>query len=54
MTIFNDQTRTPDEEAEMKLLKEGVAKAKAQIQEGREPSTEEPEEKPKPKRRKKR
>ena len=50
MTIFNDQTKSPDEEAEMKQLKDGVAKAKTRMQEGREPTAEEPEP-AKPKRR---
>ena len=45
MTIFNDQTKTPDEEAEMKQLKDGVTKAKDRLKEGREPQV--PEE-PKP------
>ena len=48
MTIFNDQTRTPDEEAEMAELKAGVEKAKNRIREGREAaSVEEPKAKPK-------
>ncbi len=55
MTIFNDKTASPDEEAEMKQLKEGVSKAKGRLQEGREPTPiEEPEPKPKPKKGKKR
>lgn len=48
MTIFNDKTQSPDEEAEMAQLKDGVAKAKDRIREGRETSAEEPK-KPKPK-----
>ena len=36
MTIFNDKTASPDEEAEMKQLKDGVSKAKTRLQEGRE------------------
>lgn len=36
MTIFNDKTATPDEQKEMDQLKEGVAKAKDRLQEGRE------------------
>ena len=50
MTIFNDKTASPDEEAEMKQLKDGVSKAKTRLQEGRElvPAEEEP---PKPKKR---
>ena len=53
MTIFNDKTASPDEEAEMKQLKDGVDKAKTRLQEGREAAVieEEPAKKP-PKRRK--
>ena len=36
MTIFNDKTASPDEEKEMQQLKDGVAKAKTRLQEGRE------------------
>lgn len=36
MTIFNDKTASPDEEKEMQQLKDGVAKAKNRLQEGRE------------------
>ena len=45
MTIFNDKTASPDEEAEMKQLKDGVNKAKTRLQEGREATVieEEPE-----------
>ena len=48
MTIFNDKTASPDEEAEMKQLKDGVNKAKTRLQEGRElaPAEEEPVKKP--------
>ena len=50
MTIFNDKTASPDEEAEMQQLKDGVTKAKNRLQEGREPlPVEEP--KPTPKKR---
>ena len=44
MTIFNDKTQSPDEEAEMKQLKDGVEKAKDRMREGRETA---PEEEPK-------
>ena len=48
MTIFNDKTSSPDEEAEMKQLKDGVAKAKGRLQEGREATpVEEPAPAPK-------
>ena len=47
MTIFNDQTKTPDEEAEMAQLKDGVQKAKDRMREGRETAPEEPKPKPK-------
>ena len=50
MTIFNDKTASPDEEAEMKQLKDGVNKAKTRLQEGREATVIE-EEPPKPKKR---
>ena len=48
MTIFNDKTASPDEEAEMKQLKDGVSKAKIRLQEGREATVieEEPAKKP--------
>ena len=50
MTIFNDQTKTPDEEAEMRQLKDGVQKAKDRLQEGRQQApVDEPKPKPKPK-----
>ncbi len=49
MTIFNDQTKTPDEEAEMKQLKDGVEKAKDRMREGREATPEEEPKKPKSK-----
>ena len=45
MTIFNDKTATPNEEAEMQQLKDGVNKAKTRLQEGLEPA---PIEEPKP------
>ena len=45
MTIFTDRTKSLDEEAEMKQLKDGVAKAKDRMREGREAT---PEEEPKP------
>ena len=51
MTIFNDRTNTPEQEEEMKQLKDGVEKAKGRIQEGRAPK---PIEEPKPKKGKKR
>lgn len=53
MTIFNDKTASPDEEAEMKQLKEGVNKAKTRLQEGREmPVADEVDAKAKAKRKK--
>ncbi|KKL76577.1 hypothetical protein LCGC14_2043530 [marine sediment metagenome] len=51
MTIFNDKTGSPDEEKEMQQLKDGVAKAKTRLQEGREmPIADEVDEKIKAKR----
>lgn len=47
MTIFNDKTGSEDEEKEMQQLKDGVAKAKTRLQEGREILTEEPTPAPK-------
>jgi len=49
MTIFNDQTKTPDEEDEMRRLKDGVRKAKDRMREGRDPTPIEEPKKPKPK-----
>jgi len=49
MTIFNDQSKTPNEEAEMKQLKDGVQKAKDRMHEGRELAPVEEPKKPKAK-----
>lgn len=50
MTIFNEQTGSADEEKEMQQLKDGVAKAKTRLQEGREmPIADEVDEKAKKK-----